>query len=184
MKQISKEKMGVFDMFFGYRFHKLGDTEMFDFVQQIKRNMFDRWDKREILTDVVISRCELAKVLDYLNVSKDELKKVLDSGLEEPYALIDAVENSEKKSIITFGYTWKNRFVKQNIDETNFIYMFKDKVDYSYLFNSFRPYQDKAVQKIYELLKNENYPSDQKDIVGFEKALNESISAIEEQSEK
>ena len=184
MNNIYKTSMGTFDMHFGYRFHNLEGTEMFDFVQHIKRNMFNHWNKKEILTDVVISRCELQEVLDYLKVSKEELKNVLDGGLNEPYALIDAIESADKKSIISFGYTWKNRFVKQNIDPNNYIYFFKDKVDYSNLFNGLRPYQDKAVEKVYEMLKSENYPLNPKDQEGFEKALKDNLDYLEEQSEK
>ena len=190
MIEILKEEMGSYDYVCGYRIFKLDDTEMFDFVQKLYTDN-NKWGKKGVFSDVIINRCQLKDILDFIGIDKEDFKKTLNNDFQDTVGLEDIIGSLKSSMLMKVSLPHRTILVdrgckkdfrgyKDTFYPVSVTVKPNEYSDFSRYFMDFYDYEEKAVDEAYKVLTESNYPADLNDKDGFEKAL---ITNIETRSE-
>lgn len=184
MVEIFRKSYGDNVFVFGYKITETENGEVIDFINNTFSNV-NKWNKENLLTGSVVYRRRLSDILEYLGFDREDFERNIKTSYEEGLTIEDSIDNTEGnlfQILMPTRYTSKNGKSEKVSgwydDSKNEVNVFVDRDDYSFLFEDFDVFEEKAVNKAYELLVSGDFIKVDNNLKHLEKDVEGVLSRV------
>lgn len=170
MVEVKKECLDGYTYVLGYNIKEESEPQVFEIVQKIYTDN-NKWNKKNILSDICITKCYLCSLLQHLMCGRQTLEEAIENDCETLQILENVLDgfNTVEKTIISLpyrtkmnnrgvpeGFRWgKDTFYPLSVKVNNF--------DVSLAFQDFDVYEDRAVDEAVKLFDDLFIPANKND---------------------
>ena len=185
MAEINRVPIVDGEVVYEFNIHDLGEKSIFEFIQKIYSDN-TKWKKPGVLVDALVYRCPLESVLEKFKCGRPALEWVLSHDFDDCELIISSLDEIVGARRIGVGMPEEPEV--ENNDSFNLfkrkkeelpLWAFVDNENYSDCFEDFDIFNEKAVEKAFDVLCTGKFIPVNSDFTNLRKELKQIFSNVE-----